>query len=66
VSRRCRRAFFLRLTLQRVSPACGKHGCGRSHQSYFSLSKIRVSDSLCTEMLTYQSPSGTTASVSMK
>src|SRR5438067_13096911 len=44
----------------------GKHGCGRSHQSYFSLSKIRVCASLYTEMLTYQSPSGTTASVSMK
>ena len=44
----------------------GKHGCGRSHQSYFSRSKIRVCASLYTEMLTYQSPSGTTDSVSMK
>jgi hypothetical protein len=41
-----------------------KHGCGRSHQSYFSLSKIRVCVSLYTEMLTYQSPSGTTAELS--
>jgi hypothetical protein len=46
--------------------ADGKHGCGSSHQSYFSLSKIKVCVSLYTEMLTYQSPSGTTASVSMK
>jgi bifunctional non-homologous end joining protein LigD len=27
-----------------------RHGCGNWHQSYFSLSKIRVFDSLCTEM----------------